>query len=110
MIDIDIQISISERSSGWATNYFSTVKWLCEVRDFNNYELSVFFPFICVIPKNEELNFISLRYLLVVTVVVAEGNSNFLLLPDLANALSRMCVNIVELSIESFAFEFGAEE
>ena len=45
--------------------------------------------------------------------VVAEGNSNFLLLPDLANALSRVCVNIVlltELSIESFAFEFGAEE
>ena len=86
---------------------------LCEVRDFNNYELSVFFPFICVIPKYEEINFISLRYLLVVTVVVAEGNSNFLLLPDLANALSRVCVNIVlltELSIESFAFEFGVQE
>ena len=84
---------------------------LCEVRDFNNYELSVFFPFICVIPKYEEI--ISLCYLLVVTVVVAEENSNFLLLPDLANALSRMCVNIVlltELSIESFAFEFVAEE
>ena len=83
---------------------------LCEVRDFNNYELSVFFAFLCVIPKYEEISFISLRYLLVVTVVVAEGNSNFLLLPDLANALSRMSVNIVELSIESFAFEFGVQE
>ena len=28
MIDIDIQISISERSSGWATNYIITTSYL----------------------------------------------------------------------------------
>ena len=45
MIDIEIQISISERSSGWATNYqvaevTMSQYWWCKASDFFSFHLS----------------------------------------------------------------------